>query len=116
MSEALEVVCWLGRGSDADRECLHAPEPRAPHGVMASARERPNGGVRAGPAGPVSFNQDVRSCAYLATSGRAGTGLQGPGAMLHVSQRELDPNGVRVRTYDENANPVIRSFHLAVFC
>jgi hypothetical protein len=81
---------------------------------------RGSGVVAAGSIGfadyVVSFNRDVRNCAYLATSGLAGTGLQGPGAMLHVSQRELDPNGVRIRTFDENAMPVIRSFHLAVFC
>ena len=81
---------------------------------------RGSGVVAAGSVGfadfVVSFNRDVRNCAYLATSGLAGTGLQGPGAMLHVSQRELDPNGVRIRTFDENAGPVLRSFHLAVFC
>jgi hypothetical protein len=64
----------------------------------------------------VSFNRDVRNCAYLATAGLPGTGEQGPGALLHVSQRELDPNGVRIRTFDEIAMPVLRSFHLAVFC
>jgi hypothetical protein len=87
-----------------------------PDGTLA----RGSGVVAAGSIGfadyVVSFNQDVRNCAYLATAGLAGTGLQGPGAMLHVSQRELDPNGVRIRTFDENASPVIRSFHLAVFC
>jgi hypothetical protein len=87
----------------------------APDGTLA----RGSGVVAAGSIGfadfVVSFNRDVRTCAYLGTSGLAGTGLQGPGAMLHVSQRELDPNGVRIRTFDENANPVIQSFHLAVF-
>ena len=64
----------------------------------------------------VSFDRDVRACAYLATAGTSGTGVQGPGAMLHVSQQNLNPNAVRVLTYDENAMPVLRSFHLAVFC
>jgi hypothetical protein len=64
----------------------------------------------------VSFNRDVSRCAYLATAGTAGTGLQGPGGILHVSQQEFNPTGVRVRTHDENAMPAIRSFHLAVVC
>ena len=63
----------------------------------------------------VSFNQDVSACSDLATPGTADAATEAA-AMIHVSQRAIDPNGVQVHTFDQAGTAADRSFHLAVFC
>ncbi|MEZ5102516.1 MAG: hypothetical protein R3C15_22510 [Thermoleophilia bacterium] len=63
----------------------------------------------------VQFNQAVSACAFVATPGLPGSGSQAP-TLVQVFQRDVDPNGVLVRTYDLAGNPAARAFHLAVLC
>lgn len=63
----------------------------------------------------VQFNQAVTACAFVATPGLPGSGTQAP-TLVQVFQRDVDPNGVLVRTYDVAGSPVARAFHLAVLC
>jgi hypothetical protein len=63
----------------------------------------------------VDFNRNVSGCAYVASLGAVDTyGGQGYGGIT-VARRPLDPNGVYIRT-DDNNGTAFRSFHLAVFC
>jgi hypothetical protein len=63
----------------------------------------------------LDFIQDVAQCAYVGTLGSVDTyGGQGYGGIT-VARRPFDPNGVYVRT-DDNNGPADRSFHLAVLC
>lgn len=63
----------------------------------------------------VQFSQAVNTCAFVATPGLPGSGTQAP-TLVQVFQRDVDPNGVLVRTYDVAGSPAARAFHLAVLC
>jgi hypothetical protein len=63
----------------------------------------------------LDFNRDVSGCAYVATLGSVDVyGGQGYGGIT-VARRSFDPNGVYIRT-DDNNGTANRSFHLAVLC
>lgn len=64
----------------------------------------------------VTFNRDVRGCAYVATIGDEGTAATGSGT-VSVASNPINANSVNVRTA-RAANDAVRdrSFHLIVSC
>jgi hypothetical protein len=58
----------------------------------------------------VRFNQDVSRCRAVATL----SGAEPPGRILVDPRRP--PEGVVVRTWEENGNPAPLPFHLIVVC
>jgi hypothetical protein len=64
----------------------------------------------------VSFDRNIRNCAYTATIGLAGaSGTETPGFITVVGDA-LDVNGVYVTTDDIAGASANRAFHLAVTC
>lgn len=64
----------------------------------------------------VTFNRDVRGCAYVATIGDEGTAATGSGT-VSVASNPVNPNSVNVRTARaDNDQLRDRSFHLVVNC
>ena len=64
----------------------------------------------------VTFNRDVRGCAYVATIGDEGTAGTGSGT-VSVASNPVNPNSVNVRTARaDNDVQRDRSFHLVVAC
>ena len=64
----------------------------------------------------VSFDADVRNCAYFATLGHPETGVP-PAGEIAVGPVANNANGVRVLTRDSaGAGMADRSFHLIVSC
>ena len=64
----------------------------------------------------VTFNRDVRGCAYVATIGDEGTAGTGSGT-ISVASNPINPNSVNVRTGRGSDDAVRdRSFHLVVSC
>ena len=63
----------------------------------------------------VTFNRDVRGCAYVATIGDEGTAGTGSGT-VSVASNAVNPNSVNVRTARGNNDAQDRSFHLIVSC
>ena len=71
----------------------------------------------------VTFNQNIRECTYVATTGAASNSTTSwftpPEAQANVSFYFAAGNGtdtVRVETYDSAGNVTPVDFHLAVFC
>ena len=84
-------------------------------GIVARARGL-SSAVRTGTGRyQVIFNRDVRGCAYAATQGSVGA-VPPPSGMITVASLASNVNGVDVRTFSGNNNPVNRSFHLIVNC
>jgi hypothetical protein len=61
----------------------------------------------------VSFDRDVRSCAYIAA---LGDGSTFSGEVSATSFGAADPNSVFVNTLDSNGIATDKAFHLAVLC
>ena len=63
----------------------------------------------------VIFNRDVRGCFYSATVGDVSSSGP-PTGQATVASLPTNPNGVYVRTQDDNGNPAPRAFHVLVSC
>ena len=64
----------------------------------------------------VTFNRDVRGCAYVATIGDESTAATGSGTVA-VASNPVNPNSVNVRTARADNDALRdRSFHLVVSC
>jgi len=88
----------------------------APDGTAVRGRNT-TASLRTGPGRyAVTFNRDVRGCAYVATIGDEGTAATGSGT-VSVASNPVNPNSVNVRTANASNNNVQdRSFHLVVSC
>jgi len=88
----------------------------APNGTAVRGRNT-TASLRTGPGRyAVTFNRDVRGCAYVATIGDEGTAGTGSGE-VSVGSNPVNPNSVNVRTSNASNNNVQdRSFHLVVSC
>jgi hypothetical protein len=64
----------------------------------------------------VIFNRDVSSCTYLVTRGDTSSSATPPPGMAVITAREMNANGVFVRTFDHTGALGDLSFHVAVFC
>lgn len=63
----------------------------------------------------VSFDQNVRSCAYVATVGSVGIGVA-PSGEIGTAGSTKSPRGVIVGTFNSTGGAGNRSFHLIVRC
>ena len=88
----------------------------APNGAAVRGRNN-SASLRTGPGRyAVTFNRDVRGCAYVATIGDEGTDATGSGT-VSVASNPINANSVNVRTANASNNNVQdRSFHLVVTC
>jgi hypothetical protein len=64
----------------------------------------------------VLFSRNVRDCAYVATTGNAGSQDVPSPAIATVAGREGHVNGVFISTVNLAGNPIQRGFHLIVEC
>ena len=64
----------------------------------------------------VTFDGDVRGCAYFATVGDASAAGPPQGSEITTSSLGANPAVVTVRTEASGGQPVDRPFHLVVFC
>jgi hypothetical protein len=81
--------------------------------------QRSSGGVTVASLGgngyQVTFNRDVRNCAYVAAIGGATNDIPAPGFAVST-QFNPNPNSVQVNTFDSTGLGTGRSFHLIVTC
>jgi hypothetical protein len=63
----------------------------------------------------VVFNKSVAGCAWLATSGKTGEGVENAG-FAQTGGTDGNANGVDVRTREDDGSITDASFHLAVIC
>ena len=64
----------------------------------------------------VIFNLDVSSCTYMVTRGDTDSNATPPPGMAVITARQMNANGVFVRTFDHTGALADLNFHVAVFC